>query len=71
MLASFSFKKNAQDIVNTLSSKHDSKIIEHLNNDGKKKYMVVIGPFKNIDNLLRILNDDTFNKYEDLSIFLL
>ena len=33
--------------------------------------MVVIGPFKDIDKLIRILNDDTFDKYEDLSIFLI
>ena len=70
-VASFSFKESAQDIVDTINSKHHSKIIEHFNNDGVKKYMVVIGPFKNIDNLLRILNDDTIDKYEDLSIFLI
>ena len=70
-VASFSFKESAQDIVDTINKKHYSKIIEYFNNDGVKKYMVVIGPFKNIDNLLRILNDDTINKYEDLSIFLI
>ena len=70
-VASFSFKESAQEIINTINEKHYSKIIEHFNNDGVKKYMVVIGPFKNIDNLLRILNDDTINKYEDLSIFLI
>ena len=45
--------------------------MERFNSEGVKKYIVVIGPFKNIENLLRILNDDTFNKYEDLSIFLI
>ena len=70
-VASFNFKESAQDIVNEIRDKHYSKIIDHLNNDGVKKYIVVIGPFKNIDNLLRILNDDTINKYEDLSIFLI
>ena len=70
-VASFSFRENAQSIVDTISNKHSAKIIEHINNEGVKKYMVVIGPFKNIDNLLRILNDDTIDKYEDLSIFLI
>lgn len=70
-VASFSFKDTAQNIIDTINIKHDLKIIEHFNNNGVKKYMVVIGPFKNIDNLLRILNDKTINKYEDLSIFLI
>ena len=70
-VASFNFRENAQSIVDTISNKHSAKIIEHINNEGVKKYMVVIGPFKNIDNLLRILNDDTIDKYEDLSIFLI
>ncbi len=70
-VAIFSFKENAQDIVDTMSIKHQAKIIDHIDNDGTKKYMVVIGPFKNIDNLLRILNDDTIDKYEDLSIFII
>jgi len=70
-VALFSFKENAQKIVDTINIKHHAKIIEQYVNDGVKKYMVVIGPFKNIDNLLRILNDDTIDKYEDLSIFLI
>jgi rare lipoprotein A len=70
-VALFNFKENAQKIVDTISVKHHAKIIEHIDNDGAKKYMVVIGPFKNIDNLLRILNDDTIDKYEDLSIFII
>ena len=70
-VASFNFRENAQSIVDNISNKHSAKIIEHINNEGVKKYMVVIGPFKNIDNLLRILNDDTIDKYEDLSIFLI
>ena len=70
-VASFSFKENAQKIVDTISVKHQAKVIERINNDGAKRYMVVIGPFKNIDNMLRILNDDTIDKYEDLSIFII
>jgi len=70
-IASFSFQENAQKIVDSINNNHDAKIIEHFNNDGVKAYMVVIGPFKNIDNLIRILKDDTFDKYEDLSIFLI
>ena len=70
-LASFSFLKNAQDIVKKINDNHPTGIIEHLGSSGEKRYMVVIGPFKNIDNLLRILNDDTFDKYEDLSIFII
>ena len=70
-VALFSFKENAQKIVDTIGVKHQAKIIERINDDGAKKYMVVIGPFKNIDNLLRILNDDTIDKYEDLSIFII
>ena len=54
-----------------LNIKHDNKVIEVVDNGGIVKYKVVIGPFKDIDNLLRILNDDTFDKYEDLSIFLM
>lgn len=70
-IASFTFRDSAQNIVDITSNKHNSKIIEHIDNGGVKKYMVVVGPFKNIDNLLRILNDDTFDKYEDLSIVLI
>ena len=70
-VALFSFRENAQKIVDTISVKHQAKIIERINNNGTKKYMVVIGPFKNIDNMLRILNDDTIDKYEDLSIFII
>ena len=70
-VASFSFRENAQNIVDSINNKHSTKIIEHIDSEGDIKFMVVIGPFKNIDNLLRILNDDTIDKYEDLSIFLI
>ena len=70
-VASFSFRKNAEDIVNSIINNHNAKIIEHFNDAGVKKYMVVIGPFIKIDNLLRILDDDIIDKYEDLSIFLI
>ncbi len=70
-VATFSFKENAQKIIDTINVKHHAKIVEHFGIDGVKKYMVVIGPFKNIDNLMRILNDDIIDKYEDLSIFII
>ena len=70
-IATFNFEENALQLVDILSEKHNAKIVKHKNSDGVNKYKVVIGPFKNIDNLLRILNDDTIDKYEDLSIFLI
>tara|TARA_B100000686_G_C16750660_1_gene952257 strand:+ start:992 stop:1897 length:906 start_codon:yes stop_codon:yes gene_type:complete len=70
-VATFSFRESAKGIVDTITNKYHSKIMERFNSEGVKKYIVVIGPFKNIENLLRILNDDTFDKYEDLSIFLI
>ena len=33
--------------------------------------MIVIGPFIDVKELMKVLKKDTFDKYEDLSIFLL
>ena len=38
--------------------------------NGKNSYKVVIGPFKNLSELTKVLNNDTIQKYEDLSIYL-
>ena len=69
-IASFSFKESAQKIKRDLSS-YDVRIFESQNLSGNTEYKVLIGPYSDVESLLIDLNDDTFKKYEDLSIYLI
>ena len=69
-IASFAFKESAQKIKRDLSS-YDVRIFESQNLSGNKEYRVLIGPYSDVESLLIDLNDDTFKKYEDLSIYLI
>ena len=69
-IASFAFKENAQKIKRDLSS-YDVRIFESQNLSGNTEYKVLIGPYSDVESLLIDLNDDTFKKYEDLSIYLI
>ena len=40
-------------------------------NQGDEIFKVLIGPYDNVNKLINDLKDDTFKKYEDLSIFLI
>ena len=69
-IASFAFKESAQKIKRDLSS-YDVRIFESQNLSGSTEYRVLIGPYSDVESLLIDLNDDTFKKYEDLSIYLI
>ena len=69
-IASFAFKESAQKIKRDLSN-YDVRIFESQNLSGNKEYKVLIGPYSDVESLLIDLNDDTFKKYEDLSIYLI
>ena len=69
-IANFAFKENAQKIKRDLSS-YDVRIFESQNLSGNTEYRVLIGPYSDVESLLIDLNDDTFKKYEDLSIYLI
>ncbi len=69
-IASFAFKESAQKIKRDLSN-YDVRIFEKQNLSGNTEYKVLIGPYSDVESLLIDLNDDTFKKYEDLSIYLI
>ena len=69
-IASFAFIESAQKIKKDLTN-YDVKIFESQNMSGNTEYNVLIGPYSDVDSLLIDLNDDTFKKYEDLSIYLI
>ena len=69
-IANFAFKESAQKIKRDLSS-YDVKIFKIQNFSGNTEFKVLIGPYSDIESLLIDLNDDTFKKYEDLSIYLI
>ena len=69
-IASFAFKESAQKIKRDLSS-YDVRIFESQNLSGNTEYRVLIGPYSDVESVLIDLNDDTFKKYEDLSIYLI
>ena len=69
-VASFAFRESAQKIKKDLSN-YDVKIFESQNMSGSTVYKVLIGPYSDVESLLKDLNDDTFKKYEDLSIYLI
>jgi hypothetical protein len=68
-IATLSFKENAVAIKNNLNGLKNIKIIKTRFNE-KSMYKVVVGPFKNMINLNRTLNNDTIQSYEDISIFI-
>ena len=68
-IATLSFKKNAKSLKSKLNSIENTNIINSMIN-GKNSYKVVIGPFKNLSELTKVLNNDTIQKYEDLSIYM-
>lgn len=69
-IASFAFEESAQKIKRDLSS-YDVRIFESQNLSGNTEYRLLIGPYSDVESLLIDLNDDTFKKYEDLSIYLI
>ncbi len=69
-IASFAFKESAQKIKTDLLN-YDVRIFESQNLSGNTEYKVLIGPYSDVESLLIDLNDDTFKKYEDLSIYLI
>ena len=69
-VASFAFRESAQKIKKDLSN-YDVKIFESQNMSGSTVYKVLIGPYSDVESLLKDLNEDTFKKYEDLSIYLI
>ena len=69
-IASFAFIESAQKIKRDLSN-YDVRIFESQNLSGNTEYKVLIGPYSDVESLLIDLNDDTFKKYEDLSIYLI
>ena len=69
-IASFAFKESAQKIKTDLSN-YNVRIFESRNLSGNTEYKVLIGPYSDVETLLIDLNDDTFKKYEDLSIYLI
>ena len=69
-VAKISQRESANYVLEDLKS-FNPQIIEQTNNSNKKNYMIVIGPFTDVKELMKVLKKDTFDKYEDLSIFLL
>ena len=69
-VAKISQKESAKYVLEDLKS-FNPQIIEQTYNSNKKNFMIVIGPFIDVKELMKILKKDTFDKYEDLSIFLL
>ena len=69
-IATFSFIDSARLVEKTLS-KFNADTVKIENSQGKNEYRVLIGPYKDAESLLKDLNEDTFKKYEDLSIFII
>ena len=53
------------------SSNFKAKIYNMTTNEGSQIFKVLIGPYADVNKLINDLKDDTFKKYEDLSIFLI
>ena len=69
-VANFSQRESAKYILEDLKP-FNPQIIEQNDNSNKKNYTIVIGPFIDVKELMKVLKKDTFDKYEDLSIFLI
>ena len=69
-IATFSFFENAKIVLDELSN-FKAKIYNMPTNEGTQIFRVLVGPYEDINKLINDLKDDTFKKYEDLSIFLI
>ncbi len=69
-IAAFSFFENAKIVLDELSN-FKAKVYNMTTNGGTQIYRVLIGPYEDVNKLINDLKDDTFKKYEDLSIFLI
>ena len=69
-IATFSFLENAKIVLDNLSN-FKAKVHNVTTNEGAQIFRVLIGPYEDVNKLINDLKDDTFKKYEDLSIFLI
>ena len=69
-VAKFSQRESAKYILEDLKT-FNPQVIEQTDNSNRKSYTIVIGPFIDVKELMKVLKIDTFDKYEDLSIFLI
>ena len=69
-IATFSFLENAKIVLDELSN-FKAKVYNMTTNGGAQIFRVLIGPYEDVNKLINDLKDDTFKKYEDLSIFLI
>ena len=69
-IATFSFLENAKIVLDELSN-FKAKVYNMTTNGSAQIFRVLIGPYEDVNKLINDLKDDTFKKYEDLSIFLI
>ena len=69
-IATFSFLENAKIVLDELSN-FKAKVYNMTTGGGTQIFRVLIGPYEDVNKLINDLKDDTFKKYEDLSIFLI
>ena len=69
-IATFSFLENAKIVLDQLSN-FKAKVYNMTTNGSTQIFRVLIGPYEDVNKLINDLKDDTFKKYEDLSIFLI
>ena len=69
-VATFSFLENAKIVLDELSN-FKAKVYNMTTSGGTQIFRVLIGPYDDVNKLINDLKDDTFKKYEDLSIFLI
>ena len=69
-VATFSFLENAKIVLDELSN-FKAKVYNMTTSGGAQIFRVLIGPYEDVNKLINDLKDDTFKKYEDLSIFLI
>ena len=69
-IATFSFLENAKIVLDQLSN-FKAKVYNMTTSGGTQIFRVLIGPYEDVNKLINDLKDDTFKKYEDLSIFLI
>ena len=69
-VATFSFLENANIVLDELSN-FKAKVYNMTTSGGTQIFRVLIGPYEDVNKLINDLKDDTFKKYEDLSIFLI
>ena len=69
-VATFSFLENAKIVLDELSN-FKAKVYNTTTSGSTQIFRVLIGPYEDVNKLINDLKDDTFKKYEDLSIFLI